>query len=234
MPFNILLVQYLELSVQILQFTFARCFETFRILETRSSSLVLSSVTRLGDFLKFLAAKCLAKEAQMMCNFLGNFEKLNSLATFWVTLGKFWATFYSNIWSHWTLFVPQFVWVWSEQLKPNFAFLSLVPHFWPCKRHKPDSSRGTYIHARTHSPLMYHTRLNGTPTYLPTPVQIFTHRSIRNTLYLLVHCLSSCAHLPFLFLCTYLHSFYPSCLRLNVYFKILTFFFLRNSKLPFW
>ena len=41
----------------------------------------------------------------MIGNFLGNFEKLNSyvktaLATFWATLGKIWATFYSNIWSH--------------------------------------------------------------------------------------------------------------------------------------
>ena len=46
-----------------------------------------SSVTRLGDFLKFLATKFLPKEAQMIGNFLDNFEILHSyvktsLATF--------------------------------------------------------------------------------------------------------------------------------------------------------
>ena len=47
----------------------------------------------------------LAKEAQMIGNFLGYFEKPHSyvkttLATFWATFGKNWATFFSNIWSH--------------------------------------------------------------------------------------------------------------------------------------
>ena len=50
-------------------------------------------MTRLGDFLKFLATKFLAKEAQMIGNFLGYFEKPHSyvkteLATFWATFGK--------------------------------------------------------------------------------------------------------------------------------------------------
>ena len=41
----------------------------------------------------------------MIGNFLGNFEKLNSYvktasATFWATIGNFWATFTFNIWSH--------------------------------------------------------------------------------------------------------------------------------------
>ena len=64
------------------------------------------SVTRLGDFWKFLATKFLAKEAQMIGNSMGYFEKPYSylktaLATFSATLGKTRATFYSNIWSHW-------------------------------------------------------------------------------------------------------------------------------------
>ena len=64
------------------------------------------SVTRLGDFWKFLATKILAKEAQMIGNFLGYLEKPYSyvktaLATFCTSFGKNWATFYSNIWSHW-------------------------------------------------------------------------------------------------------------------------------------
>ena len=33
------------------------------------------SVTRFGDFLQFLATKFLTKVAQMIGNFLGNFEK---------------------------------------------------------------------------------------------------------------------------------------------------------------
>ena len=65
-----------------------------------------SSVTRLGDFLKFLATKFLAREAQMIGIFLGNFEKLNSyvpkicFGLFFGTFGKIWARFYSSIWSH--------------------------------------------------------------------------------------------------------------------------------------
>ena len=58
------------------------------------------SVTRLGDFRKLLATNFLAKEAQMIGNFLGYFEKSHSyfktafaLATFWVTFGKTWPIF---------------------------------------------------------------------------------------------------------------------------------------------
>ena len=64
-----------------------------------------SSVTRLGNFWKVLATKFIAKEAQMIYNFLGYFEKPHYyektvLATFGATFGKNWATFYS-ICSHW-------------------------------------------------------------------------------------------------------------------------------------
>ena len=56
-------------------------------------SVVICSVTRLGDFLKFLATKFQVKEAQMIGNFFGYFEKPHSylktaLATFWATFGK--------------------------------------------------------------------------------------------------------------------------------------------------
>ena len=59
---------------------------------------------QIGRVLKFLETTFLAKEAQMIGNFLGYFEKPHSyvktaLATFWATFGKNWATFYSNIWS---------------------------------------------------------------------------------------------------------------------------------------
>ena len=54
------------------------------------------SVTRFGDFGKFLATKFLAKEAQMIGNFFVKFEKLNSYVKTAL------ATFYSNIWSHWS------------------------------------------------------------------------------------------------------------------------------------
>ena len=39
---------------------------------------ITDSVTRLGNFLKCLATKFLAKEAEMIGNFLGNFQQLNS------------------------------------------------------------------------------------------------------------------------------------------------------------
>ena len=66
---------------------------------------VFSSVTRLGDFFeKKLATKFLVKEAQMIGNFLGSFEKPHSyvktaLANFWAYYVKNWAPFNSNIWS---------------------------------------------------------------------------------------------------------------------------------------
>ena len=50
-------------------------------------------MTRLSNFLKFLATKFLAKEAQMIGRFLGYFEMTlphvkTALATFWATFGK--------------------------------------------------------------------------------------------------------------------------------------------------
>ena len=61
---------------------------------------------QIGRFFKVLTTKFQAKEAQMIGNFLGYFEKLHScvkseLATFATTFGKNWATFNSIIWSHW-------------------------------------------------------------------------------------------------------------------------------------
>ena len=58
-----------------------------------ASDLDTSSVTRLGDFCKFLATKFIVKEAQLIDNFLGYFEKPHSyaktaLATFWATFGE--------------------------------------------------------------------------------------------------------------------------------------------------
>ena len=63
------------------------------------------SVTRQGDFLKFLPTKFLTKVSQIISNFQGYFEKAHSYiktasATSWVTFGNIWDTFYSNIWSH--------------------------------------------------------------------------------------------------------------------------------------
>ena len=43
-----------------------------------ASDLDTSSVTRLGDFCKFLATKFIVKEAQLIDNFLGYFEKPHS------------------------------------------------------------------------------------------------------------------------------------------------------------
>ena len=63
------------------------------------------SVTRLGDFWKFLATKFVKIVAKIICNFLGLFWKPNyyvktGVATYGATFGNIWATFHSNIWSH--------------------------------------------------------------------------------------------------------------------------------------
>ena len=69
---------------------------------------VTSSVTRLGDFWKFLVTKILPKVAQIISNFLGHFEQPHSyvktyVGTSWSAFGNIFATFYFNILSHWSL-----------------------------------------------------------------------------------------------------------------------------------
>ena len=64
----------------------------------------LTSVTRLGYFLKFMAITFLTKVAQMIGYFLGYFGKWHYLSQicygyFWDNYWKNWATLNSNIWS---------------------------------------------------------------------------------------------------------------------------------------
>ena len=68
--------------------------------------LIIACVNRLGDFLKFLRTKFLAKVAQIFSNNFWLFWKMElfmstDLKTFWAFFVENWATFYSNIWSHW-------------------------------------------------------------------------------------------------------------------------------------
>ena len=63
-------------------------------------------VTRLGYFWKFLATQLLTKVAQIFYFSLGYFVKHHcfvstTLATFWASFGKYWATFCFYIWSRW-------------------------------------------------------------------------------------------------------------------------------------
>ena len=65
-------------------------------------------MTRLGDFWKFLETNVTLKLAQILGNFLGDFEVSQFLSKnyFAYLLGiycKFWFTFNSDIWSHWLL-----------------------------------------------------------------------------------------------------------------------------------
>ena len=67
--------------------------------------MTLEQCDQIGRFLKFLTTKFQAKEAQMIGNFLGYFEKPHSyvkkcIGYFWGNFSKKWATFNSNIWSH--------------------------------------------------------------------------------------------------------------------------------------
>ena len=62
------------------------------------------SVTRLGIFKKFQETHYPRKVAQIFEDILGYFKKhlfkvKTVVATFCEKVGKFWATFYSNIWS---------------------------------------------------------------------------------------------------------------------------------------
>ena len=70
---------------------------------TQAIGELSNSVTRLGDFLKFLGTKFLAKVAQILSNIFGLLLRtalftLTDLCTFWAIFGENWATFYSNIW----------------------------------------------------------------------------------------------------------------------------------------
>ena len=69
-------------------------------------SFIIISVTRLGDFWKFLGTKFLAKEAQILSNNFGTLWKMELFAsicvdTFWANFVENWATYFS-IWSHWS------------------------------------------------------------------------------------------------------------------------------------
>ena len=72
----------------------------------KSTYMGAGECDQIGRFLKVLDNKILTKVAQIISNFLGCFEKPHSyvktaVGTSWVTFGDIWATFYSNIWSHW-------------------------------------------------------------------------------------------------------------------------------------
>ena len=81
------------------------------------SSYVAISVTRLGDLWKFLVTKCVTKVAQLF----GLFCKTsllceNCFGYFLAIFGKIWATFNSNIWSHWLRWSPMVEFIWCRQL----------------------------------------------------------------------------------------------------------------------
>ena len=68
------------------------------------------SVTGLGDYWIFLATNFTYRSSQKDVDFWGYFEKYhltkrNCFATICLTFVYIWATFYFNIWSHWTLFL---------------------------------------------------------------------------------------------------------------------------------
>ena len=71
-----------------------------------STWMVRVSVTRLGDFRKFLVSKFITKVAQIFRDFWAILKRVifkvkTSVATFWASFGGNWATFHYNIWSHW-------------------------------------------------------------------------------------------------------------------------------------
>ena len=83
-------------------------------------SWVMDSVTRLGDFWTFLGTK-ICKSTPKDCQLFGLFCKTsllceNCFGYFLAIFGKIWATFNSNIWSHWLRWSPMVEFIWCRQL----------------------------------------------------------------------------------------------------------------------
>ena len=101
------------ISFTLIQFNFSLTFfspQNHRVkcvfLDWSGRSSSGNQCDQIGRFLKVLATKFLAKEAQMIRTVMVYFEKSHShvktgLATFLGNFWKNWATFYSNIWSQW-------------------------------------------------------------------------------------------------------------------------------------
>ena len=62
-------------------------------------------MTRLGDFWKFSATTFIAKVAQLFGKLFGHFEKQHYCVHIFGNFWRYWAAFYSTIWSHW-IYVP--------------------------------------------------------------------------------------------------------------------------------
>ena len=67
---------------------------------------VRDSVTRLGDFWKFVVTNTFYKSSQIICVAFGLLKNITLrektvVGTFGGNFQKYWATFCSNIWSHW-------------------------------------------------------------------------------------------------------------------------------------
>ena len=89
------------------------------------------SVTKLGDFLKFLVTNYLQKVAKTCGDFLGlsekhHFQVKTVVATFWATFVYIRATFYFNVWLH--CLPPWFTWTHMNLSLDNvvsFDFVSM-------------------------------------------------------------------------------------------------------------
>ena len=93
-------------------------------------SLTLS-VNKLIDFRKFLVTILLAKLAQILGDWLGNFENISFkqklfgwVGNFWANFGKIWATLYCNIWSHCSPCRTEI----PDSSRP-FCFLKIIVYF---------------------------------------------------------------------------------------------------------
>ena len=64
-------------------------------------TFITPSVTKLGEFLKFLWTCFIPHVAQIKIDFWASLLSKTAVPTFWATYGKIWAPFNLNIWSHW-------------------------------------------------------------------------------------------------------------------------------------
>ena len=86
--------------------------------------MLVVSVTRLGDFWKFLATKFLAIEAQMIVNFLGYYGKPHAYVK--TALASFWATFGKNLLQHLVSLPALFVLTYTKWCDATLSFLTLL------------------------------------------------------------------------------------------------------------
>ena len=88
--------------------TTTKQFELKASVDASKDNIIIISVTRLGDLWGITSDKFSCKSSTTnfgdFLDYFGNttLKRRYSCWYFWATFEEFWATFYSNVWSHWS------------------------------------------------------------------------------------------------------------------------------------